>query len=68
MLRILFVGTKFVKSRVNKASVTRMLQIRRRKGNVVKRNLSTTEKNVSLKGSTAYSDRNLPTTGGKWRP
>ena len=37
------VGNKFVKTQVNKSSVTRMSQIRLRKGNLVKRNLSTTE-------------------------
>jgi len=40
-------GNKFVKTQVNKASATRISQIRMRKGNVVKRNLLTTEKNTT---------------------
>lgn len=40
--KYLYVGNKFVKIHVNKASVTRIPQIRMHKGNLVIRNLSIT--------------------------
>lgn len=46
--KYLYVGNNFVKTQVNKTSVTRISQIRMPKGNVVKQNLSTTENITGL--------------------